>query len=215
MALESGWSSLRADDTWHATYWIAEWPRVEVSSEFLGPLLLGSVRRSVSVVMEPLARRGRCAGGARAHRRHRRRELRSRGGFLATARRSRESDLVVQREAELADGHGAFRFSGYVTVTARSELLLGAPATRPNKPRGSAGSSCAACSVTRSEHSSVPSRWAGDCHDAASPDAAVLVSQGTPMSGRAPKLPAHQITTANLGAAYPLLAEAGLVTVVS
>ncbi len=38
----------------------------------------------------------------------------------------------------------------------------------------------------------------------------MLVSQGTPMSGRAPKLPAHQITTANLGAAYPLLAEAGL-----
>ena len=126
MALESGWSSLRADDTWHATYWIAEWPIVEVSSEFLGPLLLGSVRRSVSVVMEPLAparavrgvEHARIADIADA-------ELRSRGGFLATARRSRESDLVVQREAELADGHGAFRFSGYVTVTARSELLLG------------------------------------------------------------------------------------------
>jgi hypothetical protein len=45
-------------------------------------------------------------------------ELRRRGGFLATARRQRERELVVRREGELADGHASFRFSGYVTVTA-------------------------------------------------------------------------------------------------
>ena len=51
-------------------------------------------------------------------------ELRRRGGFLSTARRAKEAELVVRREAELADGHGSYRFSGYVTVTAPSAAQL-------------------------------------------------------------------------------------------
>ena len=27
------------DGTWHATYWVAEWPRTDVGPDFLGPLL--------------------------------------------------------------------------------------------------------------------------------------------------------------------------------
>jgi hypothetical protein len=44
--------------------------------------------------------------------------LRARAGFLASARRDRESEGVVRREEELAEGHQEFRFSGYVTVSA-------------------------------------------------------------------------------------------------
>lgn len=125
MATESHWASVRTDGTWHATYWVAEWPRVEIGADFLGPLLLGPVRRSVSVVMEPVSpskairqvEQARTADVADS-------ELRRRGGFLATARRAKESELVVRREAELADGHAAVRFSGYVTVSAPSEKLL-------------------------------------------------------------------------------------------
>ncbi len=121
LVTESEWGCLRADGSWHATYWVAEWPRVDVGSEFLGPLLLGSVRRRVSVVMQPLsparavrqAERARTADIADA-------ELRRRGGFLATARRAREADVAVRREEELADGHASFRFSGYVSVSADS-----------------------------------------------------------------------------------------------
>lgn len=124
---ESEWGMLRTDGSWHATYWIAEWPRVDVGPEFLGPLLLGSVRRSVSVVMEPLspaqavrqAERARTADIADA-------ELRKRGGFLATARRTREAEVAVRREEELADGHSSFRFSGYVSVSAPSRDQLAA-----------------------------------------------------------------------------------------
>jgi hypothetical protein len=47
-------------------------------------------------------------------------ELRRRGGFLATARRRREQEVLVQREMELAEGHAPYRFSGYVTVSAVS-----------------------------------------------------------------------------------------------
>jgi hypothetical protein len=128
MAVDVEWGCLRTDGTWHATYWIAEWPRVDVGPDFLGPLLLGPVRRSLAVVMEPLSpsravrqvEQARTADLADS-------ELRRRGGFLSTARRAREEALVHRREEELADGHASFRFSGYVTVTAPTrELLIGA-----------------------------------------------------------------------------------------
>jgi hypothetical protein len=53
-------------------------------------------------------------------------ELRSRAGFLPSARRGREADGVVQREAELAEGHAEYRYSGYVTVTAANPTELAA-----------------------------------------------------------------------------------------
>jgi hypothetical protein len=43
-----------------------------------------------------------------------------RAGFLSNARRDREAEGVLRREAELADGHCDYRFSGYVTETADS-----------------------------------------------------------------------------------------------
>ena len=125
LATSEEWGRVRTDGTWHATYWVAEWPRVDVGPEFLGPLLLGPVRRSVSLVMAPIppaeatrsVEQARTADLADA-------ELRRRGGFLATARRGREAETVVRRESELADGHATYRYSGYVTVTAATPDLL-------------------------------------------------------------------------------------------
>jgi hypothetical protein len=132
LAMDAEWGALHADGGWHVTYWIAEWPRLDVGPEFLGPLLLGSVRRTVAVVMEPLsparairqAERARTADVADA-------ELRRRGGFLATARRAREAEVAQRREQEVADGHGSFRFSGYVSVSAssREELIAACEST--------------------------------------------------------------------------------------
>ena len=121
MAVDVEWSRVHTDALWHATYWIAEWPRIDVGPDFLAPLLLGPLRRTVSVVMEPISpsratrevEQARTADIADS-------ELRRRGGFLSTARRAREAEIVVRREAELADGHASFRFSGYVTVSAAS-----------------------------------------------------------------------------------------------
>jgi hypothetical protein len=119
MASNEEWAAVRTDGTWHTTYWIAEWPRVEVNPDFLTPLLLCDGRRTVSVVMAPVppdraAREARAARAADVADE----ELRSRAGFLPSARRGRESEGVVRRETELADGHAEYRFSGYVTVTA-------------------------------------------------------------------------------------------------
>lgn len=122
VAIDESWSALRTDDTWHATFWVAEWPRVEVGPDFLAPLLLHTeVQRSVSVIMGPLppsagireveaARTAQVADET----------LRQRAGFLSTARRMREAEGAARREAELSDGHASYRFSGYVTVSART-----------------------------------------------------------------------------------------------
>ena len=126
LAADDGWSAVRTDDTWHATFWVAEWPRRDVAPDFLGPLLLHAAgQRSVSLIMGPLppsagvrevesARTAQAADEA----------LRQRAGFMATARRMREAEGAARREAELADGHAAYRFSGYVTVSARSTEAL-------------------------------------------------------------------------------------------
>lgn len=119
MATAEEWGRLRTDGTWHVTWWVAQWPRTDVPADFLASLLLaGDVRRTVSVVMAPVGP----AEAARQVERDRTaeaadRELRRRGGFLDGARRQRQAAGLACREAELADGHGAFRFCAYVSVT--------------------------------------------------------------------------------------------------
>lgn len=113
-------TTYRTDDAWHATYWVAEWPRLDVGANFLAPLLIQTTAaRTVSVTMEPVpplravraVEAARMADVANA-------ELRRRYGFLTKARRHREEEGVVRRAEELVDGHADYRFSGYVTVTA-------------------------------------------------------------------------------------------------
>jgi hypothetical protein len=88
----------------------------------MAPLLLQTqVVRSVSLVMAPvsLARAVREAESARTQELADE-ELRRRAGFLSSARRRRQQEGIERREEELSVGHGEFRFSGYVTVTAGS-----------------------------------------------------------------------------------------------
>ncbi len=141
MGVEVQWGRLRADGTWHATYWVAEWPRTDAGPDFLGPLLLcAEIRRTMSVVMEPLgpieasrkAEQARTADIADS-------ELRRRGGFLATARRRKEEEILARREVELADGHAQYRFSGYVTVSAPDPDTLEEACGRVEQAAGQAG----------------------------------------------------------------------------
>ncbi len=120
VAVEVVWAAVRTDGLWHATFWVAEWPRHEVGSDFLLPLLVGvRGRRTISLVMDPepplraikRAEHARTSRVADA-------ELRRRHGFAHTARARSEDETVLRREAELAAGHAAFRFSSYVTVSA-------------------------------------------------------------------------------------------------
>jgi hypothetical protein len=127
MAMAEEWGTVRVDGMVHATFWIAEWPRSEVRSDFLAPLLLGSARATLSVTMEALGpdqalrkvEASRTSDIADA-------ELRRRSGFVSTARHARQSEVLARREAELADGHASFRYAGFITVSAPSEAELAA-----------------------------------------------------------------------------------------
>src|SRR5215208_1000917 len=126
MRAEEHWGYYRTNDVVHATYWIAEWPRIDVGPGFLAPLLVQTrSMRTVAVTIEPVPplKAMRAVGFAKtadvADE-----ELRQKLGFLGTAKRRNQADAVNRREQELADGHADVRFSGYITVTADSPEAL-------------------------------------------------------------------------------------------
>jgi len=139
MGTRAHWESVRTDGAWHAVYWISDWPRVDVHPDFLGPLLFAPLRRTLSVVLEPVdpvraarqVAQARTAGLADG-------ELRRRNGFLSSARHAREHASVEDRDTELADGHAQFRFSGYLGVTADSEAELTAACAAAEQAAGQA-----------------------------------------------------------------------------
>lgn len=123
---ETAWHHHRTDSAVHATFWIAEWPRIDVGPDFLAPLLLQTwMDRTVAVTIEPVpplraqrdVEHARVSDLADS-------EVRRRHGFILSRRREREQENVVRREQELADGHADIRFSGYITVSAGSEEEL-------------------------------------------------------------------------------------------
>jgi hypothetical protein len=122
VASDTSWGAYRTERAFHATYWISSWPRIDVGAAFLSPLLLhAQMVRAISVTIEPISpiKAIREVEAARttdiADR-----DLRGRMGFIETARGRRQTEAVARREEELADGHAALRFAGYVTVSARS-----------------------------------------------------------------------------------------------
>jgi len=122
MATENHWGHYQTDGAMHATFWVAEWPRIETDGDFLAPLLLQTdSARTVSVVMEPIAPSKAIREVETAHTSFLADEdIRQRGGYNSSARRGRQYESLIQREQELSDGHGMFRFSGYITVSANS-----------------------------------------------------------------------------------------------
>jgi hypothetical protein len=126
LATDLRWSSFRTDGSVHRTYWVAEWPRLEVGPNWLEPLLLhaGGVR-SFAVHYEPVP-------PSRAQRRIDRdatrlaadEEQRARGGFRIGARHRRAQEAVLEREAELVSGYAELEFAGFLTVTADDDESL-------------------------------------------------------------------------------------------
>ena len=127
LASQTHWATCRIGEAWHATYWIAHWPRSPVAGDFLAPLLLDTEQtlRTVSVSMEPI-------DPLRAHADAEQAlvkvdaddDERAKHGWRQTARRQRVRDGVSRREEELADGHRDFRMTGLVTVSAATREAL-------------------------------------------------------------------------------------------
>ena len=122
LAEQASWSHYRTDSAFHATYWISSWPRSDVGSMFMAPLLMQtSALRTVAVTIEPVPygvamRRAEAAQTAEIAD-----EInRSRQGFASTARIRRRQQAASRREEELADGHAEMRWSGWLRTDARS-----------------------------------------------------------------------------------------------
>jgi Putative type VII ESX secretion system translocon, EccE len=115
------WEHYRSDGALHATFWIGEWPRVDVSPMFMDALLgRSSVVRTVAVTFEPVApERSTREAEAAITRDRADRELRQRFGQAETARQRQAQEAAARREAELAAGHAEVRLAGFVTVTGR------------------------------------------------------------------------------------------------
>jgi hypothetical protein len=118
---------VRVDGSFHRTYWIAEWPRLDVPPNWIETLLLHAAgTRCVSMHYEPVP-------PSRAQRRIDRdstrlaadEEQRARSGFRIGARHRRAQAAVLEREAELVAGYSELEFSGFITVTAPDESALG------------------------------------------------------------------------------------------
>jgi hypothetical protein len=123
VATHETWEHYRTDGAVHATYWIAAWPRVDVSPMFMEALLGRSgVVRTVAVTFEPVPIERSTRDVEAAITRDRAdRELRRRFGQSETARQRQAEEAASRREAELAAGHGEVRLAGFVTVTGRDE----------------------------------------------------------------------------------------------
>jgi hypothetical protein len=115
------WDHYRADGALHATFWIAQWPRVDVSPMFMDALLGRSgVVRTVAVTFEPIPPERSTREAETAITRDRAdRELRHRFGQAETARQRQAQEAAARREAELAAGHAEVRLTGFVTVSGR------------------------------------------------------------------------------------------------
>lgn len=125
---QEAWDSYRCDGAWHATYWIAGWPRTDVSPMFMEAILgSSSVVRTVAVTFEPISPAQSARQVEAAITRDRAdSELRRRFGQSETARQRQAQEAALRREAELAAGHGEVRMSGFVTVSGqdREDLQL-------------------------------------------------------------------------------------------
>ncbi len=120
MSMTTARTSVTVDDTMHRSYWVKEWPRLDVPGDWLQPLLTYATHtRAVTVFFEPVppskSRRAITAQATKieadvAHRHEK--------GYRVTARHRRSDQAVHEREEELVAGHAELSFGAIVTITA-------------------------------------------------------------------------------------------------
>ena len=139
-------------------YWIAEWPRSEVTASFLQPLILmPGVRRALSLTAEPLP-------ATRALRDIRRAKVehaadtaqRARLGQVDDEAAHAEADDVIRRERELADGHADLRFAGCSPCPPPPATSCRTPAGASSRPPPTPSATCGACAANRPRPSPPP-----------------------------------------------------------
>ncbi|WP_313540234.1 PrgI family protein [Leifsonia aquatica] len=123
MGIDEGWDSMRVDESWHQTFWVAEWPRTDVRTGFLEPLLYaGDATRVITLQVRPIPTHKALAQLNRAQ---------SDMETAATIRLKlqsriplthlREEQDLADREHDLVDGFGDVQYRGFITISAESK----------------------------------------------------------------------------------------------
>jgi len=122
MGIEEGWSWIRADETVHRVFWIAEWPRKKANTGFLEPLLMsGSSSRTVVLQIIPAASHKALKEAAKTLTdMELAAELQEKMGMRVSRKQEREHQDVELRENDLVDGHAQARFRGFLVASAAS-----------------------------------------------------------------------------------------------
>ena len=120
LAVDVELAQVRVDGSWHRSYWIAEWPRLELHPAWMESLLLhaGGVR-TITMVYEPVPpSRSQRQIDRDATRLASDEEQRAKRGFRIGARHRRAEAAVLERESELVAGYAELEFAGFMSVTA-------------------------------------------------------------------------------------------------
>jgi len=121
LAVRAEWNRVRVDGSVNRSYWVAEWPRLPVPTDWLEPLLTfsGAARRAITVLYEPVAP---SASKRRIDSESIKLEsdaaAREDKGRRVSAQHRRNQLAVHEREQELVEGFVEFNFAGLVTVSA-------------------------------------------------------------------------------------------------
>lgn len=130
MGIEENWSYLRADESMHRVYWVADWPRHNVRTGFLEPLLMsGTSSRTVVLQITPrTSHEAMKEAGKELTDMELAADLRKKMGMRVTRRQEREHEDVDWREKDLVDGHGQASFRGFLIASAgtKDDLSRGA-----------------------------------------------------------------------------------------
>lgn len=126
LSAASTWRHWTVDGTLHRAFYVADWPRLPVTADWLQGLVLhAGVVRTIGVTYEPVP-------PAASRRRVERQvtklttdaEQRTRTGFRVDGQHQRASQAVLDREQELVAGYAEFAYVGLVDVSARDEAEL-------------------------------------------------------------------------------------------
>lgn len=122
MGIEEGWSYLRADESVHRVFWVADWPRHQARIGFLEPLLMsGTSSRTVVLQITPRpSHEAMKQAGKELTDMELAAEMRQKMGMRVTRRQEREHEDVDWREKDLVNGHGQASFRGFLIASAAS-----------------------------------------------------------------------------------------------
>ena len=122
MYLDDQLSSVIVDGAFHRSWWFASWPRREVSAAWMDSLIFESgCTRSLTTVFEPVPPSTSDSDVDRERtQREANIESRKRKGYIVRRADHKAVDEVEAREYELSAGFVECRYTGLVTLTARS-----------------------------------------------------------------------------------------------